>query len=143
MTYEFKVWNQGNDGRTMGIRVKNVAELTPLAQVCTQPDLAGNWTSLANYLAAARIATSTPPPYVRHVLVVWLDARGYPTSRCFAGRTFVVTYTGPIRVTGGFGSQGYCIIDPNGFPLLGPLHRQLIQVEYVSDYGQDVIVVLP
>ena len=69
MTYEFKVWNQGNDGRTMGIRVKNVAELTQLAQVCTQPDLAGNWTGLANYLAAARIATSTPPPYVRHVLV--------------------------------------------------------------------------
>jgi hypothetical protein len=43
MPFEFKVWNQGNDGQTMGIRVKDVTELNRFAAACTQPDLAGRW----------------------------------------------------------------------------------------------------
>lgn len=143
MPFQFKVWNQGNDGQTMGIRVRNVAELRRLAAACTQPDLTGRWGSLGDYLAAANAATAEPAPYARLVQVVWLNTLGYNVLRNFSGRTFVVTYTGPMRTAGGFASQGYCIVDPNGYPVLGPLHRQPIRVEYIADSAQDVLVVLP
>jgi hypothetical protein len=31
MSYKFKVWNQGHDGRTMGIRVEDVDEVARIA----------------------------------------------------------------------------------------------------------------
>lgn len=143
MAFVFNIWNQGNDGQTMGIRVRNFTELRRLATACTQPDLAGRWTSLTDYLEAARSATSEPAPYVRLVQVIWLNPLGYGTARHFPGRTFVVTYTGTMRANGGFASQGYCIVDPQGYPLLGAFHRNPIQVEYIADPSQDLIVVLP
>lgn len=143
MPFEFKVWNQGNDGQTMGIRVKNVFELSRLASACVQPDITGHWASLTDYLSAARRATSEPRPYVRLVQVVWLNTLGYRTQRYFSGRTFVVTYTGPMRTAGGFASQGYCIVDPQGYPQLGRLHRRPVRAEYIADPAQDIIVILP
>jgi hypothetical protein len=143
MPFEFKIWNQGNDGQTMGIRVRNVTELKRLTSACTEPDLSGRWTNLADYLQAARNATSEPPPFVRLVQVIWLSPQGYGAARNFTGRTFVVTYTGPMRAAGGFASQGYCTVDPQGYPLLRNLHRRPIRVEYIADPAQDVLVVLP
>ena len=143
MSFQFKVWNQGNDGETMGIRVNNVTELRRLATACKQPDLAGRWANLTHYLRAAQNATSEPQPYTRLIHVVWLNTLGYGTIRNFPGRTFVVTYTGPMRVSGGFASQGYCIVDAQGYSLLGAHHRRPIKVEYISDPAQDLVVVLP
>ena len=143
MPINFKIWDQGNDGRTMGIRVKDVRELGRLARVCTGPDLGGNWRDLAHFLSAAATARSTNPPYSRLVQVVWLKALGYSSPRVFSGRTFVVTYTGPQRTSGGYASQGYVIVDANGFPNLGRHHRTAISVEYIPGSGLDTLVVLP
>jgi len=143
MAFEFLIWNQGNDGLTMGIRVRNVAELERLAASCIQPDLGGRWTNLADYLQSSNEALTEPEPYVRTVQVVWLNPLGYGSSQVFPGRTFVVTYTGPRRVGGGYASQGYCIVDPQGYPILSPHHQTLIRVEYIAHPSQDIIVVLP
>lgn len=143
MPFQFKVWNQGNDQQTMGIRIRNVAELARFARVCSQPDLAGAWPDLGTYLSAVARATTEPPPYSRLVQVIWLNTRGYGTARNFPGRTLVVTYSGLRRKNGGFASQGYCIVDAQGYPILGPHHQQPIQVEYIADRAQDILIVLP
>jgi hypothetical protein len=144
MAYSFKVWNQGNDGATMGIRVADVDELQRFAPACSQPDLGGAWASLGDYLNAAAAAQGTPPqPYSRIVDVVWLNTIGYGSTQLFPGRTLVVTYTGNERQTGGFASQCYCIVDPAGYPTLSGYHRDSIEVSYVAGIGRDVLVVLP
>ena len=144
MPFEFKIWDQGHDGRTMGIRVADVAALADLPTACSGPDLAGNWSSLTDYLDAANIATGAPPVHFsRLVDVIWLSSIGYGSPRHFPGRTFVVTYTGLERSSGGFASQGYCVIDAQGFPSLSTHDKAPLSVEYVPGIGRDVMVVLP
>lgn len=143
MPFRFKIWDQGNDGRTMGIRVRDVRELARLATVCTQPDLGGNWRDLNHFLTTAAGARRSNAPYSRLIQVVWLNAAGYASPRVLSGRTFVVTYTGPRRTTGGYASQGYSIVDANGFPNLGRHHKARIDVEYIPGSSLDTLVVLP
>jgi len=143
MFNKFKVWDQGNDGSTMGIRVKDVAELNKLSHKVTGMDLAGTYANMAAYLKAAASAKSPPQPYSRLVSVVWLNAMGYSNPIVFPGRTFVVTYSGNIRQSGGFASQGYVIIDPAGFANLGSHHRDPVDVVYISSAGMDTLVVMP
>jgi hypothetical protein len=142
MAFSFKIWDQGNDGQTMAIRVEDTVELQQFASACDQPDSLGTWKDLQDYLQAANSAAGTPPaPYVRIVDVVWLSNVGYATPQYFPGKTLVVTYTGNQRSTGGFASQCYCIVDPQGFPALGQHHKTPIQVEYVTHPTRDAIVV--
>ena len=143
MPHRFKIWNQGNDDLIMGIRVENTKRLAAFAPHCNQPDLAGNWANLTDYLSAAAGARSTPQPYARLVDVVWLNPLGYGTPRYFPGRTLVATYTGPRRPRGGYACQCYCIVDPQGYPALAAHHRTIIQVEYIAHPFHDALVVLP
>jgi len=73
MAYEFKIWNQGNDGRTMGVRVADSAVLSDFARSCREADLGGNYTLLTEYLYEAAGAANPPFPYSRLVDVVWLS----------------------------------------------------------------------
>lgn len=142
--FRFKIWNQGNDGNTMGIRVADVSELDRMRVACTEPSLGGRWSNLDQYLQHAASATTQPDPsYSRIVNVVWLRALGYPSPITFNGRTFVVTYTGNARVSGGFASQGYCITDPHGYPLLAAHHQTDLIVQYIPGSFGDTIVVMP
>lgn len=143
MAHKFKIWDQGNDGRTMGIRVTTTTELRRLAPSVSGPDLGGRWPNLQAYLRAASTATTSPPPYSRLVSVVGLSALGYARPTVFPGRTFVSTYTGNVRQSGGFASQGYVIVDAVGFPNLGRHHLTPIDVEYITCAGMDTLVVLP
>lgn len=144
MSFSFKIWDQGNDGRTMAVRVEDVKELAKFAGACTQPDLAGKYPNLQAYLKAAAKATGPPPaPYTRLVHVVWLNSKGYKSPQFFPGRMLVVTYTGPLKNNGGYASQGYCITDPVGFTALRKHHRKPISVEYIVNPSGDVLVVLP
>ena len=143
MAHRFMIWDQGNDGRTMAIRVKGVHELAQFARSCTQPDIAGKYKCLDEYLEVAARTSTRPLPYTRIVEVVWLNRIGYGEHRFFQGRTLVVTYSGNRRQKGGFASQAYCIVDPNGYPELRSHHRSTILVEYVSHAGRDALVVLP
>jgi hypothetical protein len=143
MHNEFKVWDQGNDGSTMGIRVKDASELNRLSHRVTGIDLAGGYRNLAAYVKAAGTAKKPPQPYSRLVTVVWLNAMGYPNPIVFPGRTFVVTYTGNIRQSGGFAAQGYVIVDPAGFANLGVHHRDPVNVVYITSAGMDTLVVMP
>lgn len=143
MPNKFKIWDQGNDGSTMGIRVKDTTELNRLRSRVTGMDLAGGYPNLTAYLRAAATAARPPQPYSRLVTIVWLNAKGYANPIVFPGRTFVVTYTGNVRQSGGFASQGYVIIDPAGFANLGLHHRDSIDVEYITSGGMDTMVVMP
>lgn len=143
MVRKFKIWDQGNDGSTMGIRVATTTELKRLAPRVTGPDLVGRYSCLSDYLKQAETSSSVPHPYTRIVSVIWLNSLGYATPIIFPGRTFVVTYTGNQRLSGGYASQGYVIVDANGFANLGAHHRKGIEVEYVSSHGMDSIVVMP
>ena len=142
MAHRFKIWDQGNDGNTMAIRVENMHALRRLAQSCTAQDIAGNYGNLQEYIVAASRANTPPLPYPRFVDVVWLNMTGYDEYRYFPHRTLVVTYSGNRRQNGGFASQGYCIIDPNGYPHLAAHHRSPILVEYVANTLRDALVVL-
>ncbi len=144
MGFAFKIWNQGNDGRTMGIRVADVSEVARFASVCTEPDIAGNYANLQEYLDNADIATGTPPmPYRRTVNVVWLNTAGYNQHRYFPGRILEVTYNGRERSTGGYATQAYVIVDPVGYAVLAPHHKSPIQAQYVAHPSHDVVVVMP
>jgi len=48
MLCNFKIWNQGHDGQTMGIRVEDATGLQRLATCCNQPDMAANWLAWRN-----------------------------------------------------------------------------------------------
>jgi len=143
MPNAFKIWDQGNDGSTMGIRVKDTRELNKLKSKVTGVDLSGLYNNLNDYLTRASTANLTPAPYSRLVNVVWLNAKGYANPLVFPARTFVVTYTGNVRQSGGFASQGYVIVDPTGFANLGLHHRDPIEVEYITSAGVDTLVVMP
>ena len=144
MAFDFKIWNQGNDGETMGLRVADVTELTAFAAACNQPDLAGVYQDLSAYLNAANAARGvTPISYSRRIDVVWLNTIGYGTPQLFPGRTLVATYTGNERQAGGFASQCYCIVDPAGYPALAQHHQTPIRVDYITNPSHDVLVVLP
>jgi hypothetical protein len=143
MPNNFKIWDQGNDGSTMGIRVSDTRELNKLRPHVTGTDLSGIYADLADYLRRAAAANLPPTPYSRLVNVVWLNAKGYPSPLVFPARTFVVTYTGNVRQSGGFASQGYVIVDPAGFANLGHHHRDPIEVEYITSAGVDTLVVMP
>ena len=142
MTHRFKIWDQGNDGSTMGIRVARVEALPQFATSCTMPDLSGEYRCLQDYLVRAESAQTPPPPYSRYVDVVWLSHIGYGVSKYFPHRTMVVTYSGNMRQAGGYASQAYCIVDPNGYPELASHHQRLISVEYVAHATRDTLVVL-
>ena len=142
MAYRFKIWDQGNDGSTMGIRVDGMREIRRLARTCTEGDIAGNYSCLQHYLDNASRASTPPQPYSRIVEVVWLNPIGYGKNCLFPGRTLVVTYSGNRRQTGGYACQCYCIVDPNGYPQLRAHHRSPIRVEYVPHATRDALVVL-
>lgn len=143
MPFSFKIWDQANDGQTMAIRVEDVAELQRLSAVCIGEDAAGNWSSLADYLSHSATAATEPIPYVRDVDVLWQDpAIGLP-SNYSQTRRFRVTYTGRARVSGGFASQGYCVLDPVWNAALQPHHQQPITVEWYAGNQRDLLVVGP
>lgn len=144
MAFDFKVWDQANDGQTMAIRVEDVDELRRLADVCTGPDAAYNWDSLGAYLDFAAGATSEPIPYVRHVDVLWrLDPEIVVSAPYSQSRRFRVTYTGRVRTSGGFASQGYCVLDPSWNVALQPHHHRPVRVEWHPGSGRDLVVVVP
>jgi hypothetical protein len=143
MPYRFKIWNQGHDGRTMGIRVEDINELASLATACTQPDSAGAWSNLQDYLDAVNVVVgAAPPPYTRIVDVVWLNPIGYGVPSYFPGRTLVVTYNGNQRATGGYATQCYCIVDPLGYQRLAPHDKNPLNVEYIAHMRNDLIAIV-
>lgn len=144
MPTRFKFWNQGNDGNTMGIKVWNMASLRAFARICTGPSVGGGWANLQHYMTAAAAAGGAPPaPYRRRLNVVWLHRTPWGVHRLFDNRILEVTYSGPPLQSGGFSSQAYVIVDPRGFPVMGPHHRRQISVEYIVGGTRDTLVVLP
>lgn len=125
----------------MAIRVSGVAELDRLSHVLTGPDLYLNWSSLKSYLVAAATAPARLTPFVRDVDVLWeAMSPGTPTPYC-QERRFEVTYTGPVRSSGGFASQGYCYLVPEWAAALRVHHRQSIVVDVYPGGPRDLFVV--
>lgn len=140
--YSFKIWNQGNDGSTMGIRAADVAVVAQLGQQVSRPSGDAVYATLADYLAHLATATAPPLPYRRPVDVLWRTAVGYQTHKYFTDRTLEVTYSGNLRQRGGFAAQCYVIVDSQGYSLLGPLHTVPITVVVVpGTAGRDLLEV--
>ena len=126
--YPFKIWNQGNDGSTMGIRAADVSVVAQLGQQFSRPSSDAVYGTLAGYLAGLATATTPPAPYRRAVDILWRTAVGYQAHRYFTDRVLEVTYSGTLRQQGGFAAQCYVIVDPSGFQALGPHHTVPISV---------------
>lgn len=50
------------------------------------------------------------------------------------------TYSGYVRAGGGFAAKCYVVIDPNGFGVLGPFHRDPVQVAIVTGMGRGLLI---
>ena len=95
--YAFKIWNQGNDGNTMGIRAADISVVSQIGSVLNNPSDDGVYASLGQYLSATGVATSPISPYRRSVDVLWRTAIGYGSHRYFPDRVMEVTRTGNVR----------------------------------------------
>ena len=142
MAYRFLIWNQANDGLTMAIRAADTQSLDELGGICSEADVAGNWSNLQHYLDSASTAADRPIPFVRLVDIVWLNKRPFGKPKFFEARRFRVTYTGNARAGGGYASQGYCILPPECAAQLLPLHQHAVDVEYIPGIERDCLVVL-
>lgn len=141
MSIAFKIHDQGHDDSTIAARVENTSELENLAEYCIESDLAGVYTNLQEYLATANAAPSTPPyPYTRLVDIVWMNQIGYEQYKFFPDRILVVSYSGRMRVSGGYASQCYVVIDPNGFDILSGHVGEILDGVYVSNPKKDVLI---
>jgi hypothetical protein len=141
VSFAFKIWNQANNGTTMGIRVASLAELRRIAASHQAPDANHTYGSISDYLTTAGTATRPPRPYMRPVDVFWDTTLGYGGRRYFDGRTLEVTYSGNQRRSGGFAAQCYVIVDPQGYSILGPFHLVPIRVDVVAGNERDLLVV--
>ena len=139
--FSFKIWNQGNDGNTMGIRAADVSVVSQIGPVLNSPSDDGFYASLSQYLTAVGSANTPPPPYRRPIDVLWRTAIGYGSHRYFPDRILEATYTGNVRQSGGFAAQCYVIVDPQGFPALGLHHTVPITVTVVLGTNRDLLEV--
>lgn len=134
--FDFKIWNQANNGTTMGIRAADVNVVAQLGPQFNRASDDGVYGSLGQYLSAIAVAHTPPDPYRRSVDILWRTAIGYGSHRYFTDRVLEVTYTGNVRQSGGFAAQCYVIVDPNGFQALGPHHTVPITVVVVPGIGR-------
>lgn len=139
--FKFKIWNQANDNHTMAIRLINIQELYRLGSTCTGPDAQGRWHNLQHYLTSSRVSATILPPFDRIVDIHWnRRGLGVPPGTIMTQRNFHVTYTGPLRVRGGFATQGYIILDPAWTTALLPHKMKQVLVDYSSS-STDVLTV--
>lgn len=134
--FAFKIWNQGNDGCTMGIRAADVGVVAKLGPQFNRSSDDGLYRSLDQYHLAIALAQTPPAPYRRSVDIVWRTAIGYGSHRYFTDRVLEVTYTANVRQSGGFAAECYVIVDPNGFHALGSHHTVPTTVVVVPDIGR-------
>lgn len=134
--FNFKIWNQANDGTTMAIRAADVNVVAQIEPHFGRPSDDGSYTALGQYLAQLATATTPPSSYRRSVDVLWRTAVGYHSHRYFTDRILEVTYTGNHRQRGGFAAQCYVIVDPHGFQALGALHTVPITVSVFPGVGR-------
>ncbi len=140
--FDFMIWNQANNGTTMGIRAADVNVVAQLGQQFSRSSDDGLYGSLSQYLSIIAVAQTPPAPYRRSVDILWRTAIGYGSHRYFTDRVLEVTYTGNVRQSGGFAAQCYVIVDPNGFQALGPHHTVPITVVVVpGNGGRDLLEV--
>lgn len=139
--FAFKVWNQGNDGNTMGIRAADVSVVAQLGPAINRPSEDQVYASLSQYLTAVGSGSVAPPPYRRRVDVLWRTAIGYGSHRYFPDRILEATYSGNVRQIGGFAAQCYVLVDPQGFAALGLHHTVPITVTVVPGTIRDLLEV--
>jgi hypothetical protein len=139
--YDFKIWNQANDGNTMAIRAADVSVVALLGPAISRPSDDGVYPTLAHYLAVLGNANTAPPPYRRTIDVLWRTAIGYGAHRYFPRRILEVTYSGNVRQAGGFAAQCYVVVDPQGYASLGGLHLAPIAVDVFPGSNGDLLEV--
>ena len=139
--FAFKIWNQGNDGNTMGIRAADVSVVAHLGQSIARSWEDQLYVPLGQYLAAVDSASVPPSPYRRRVDVLWRTAVGYGGHQYFPDRILEATYSGNVRQSGGFAAQCYVLVDPQGFAALGRHHTVPITVAIVPGSTRDLLEV--
>lgn len=79
--FNFKIWNQANNGTTMGVRAADVNVVAQLGPRCNRASDDGGYRSLDQYLSTIAVAQTPPPPYRRSVDILWRTAIGYGIHR--------------------------------------------------------------
>jgi len=141
MSFRFKVWDQANDGKTIGLRVADIKEIERLGHHLTGAEAFNEWNSLSDFLDCLNQAQTPPERFVRlvDVLVGRSDLTLPKWSLCQI-RKLSFTYTGPVRRAGGFAAQAYVILEPSWTAsLIGHAGLEL-NAEYVIGSDRDLIV---
>lgn len=140
--FEFNFYNQSNDGMTAAIRA-HVDVIRALTRACTGLDASGTGRTLQDYIAEADAATvDKPDPFIRYVDVLWRHPAFAVNPMYSQERVFRVTYSGNIRPTGGVAFQAYCMVHPQWWPQILPLHTVPVQIEYHAGANRDLIIIL-
>ena len=141
MSYSFKIWDQSHDGKTMAVRIFDLDELRRIASSHLGRSDDGVYPSFGSFVSSAGAAASPLSPYRITIDVYWATNFGYGKHRYFAQRVFEATYTGNLRISGGYAVQGYVMIDPDGFSNIGSSHLLPISVDIISGPIRDLLVV--
>jgi hypothetical protein len=137
-----KFYNQSNDGLTAAIRA-DMDVIRTLTTACTGLDGTGTGRTLQDYITEADAATvNRPDPFIRYVDVLWRHPAFAVNPLYSQDRVFRVTYSGNVKPGGGFSFQAYCMVHPQWWPQILPLHTVPVQIEYHTGANRDLIVIL-
>jgi hypothetical protein len=140
--FEFHFYNQSNDGLTAAVRA-HIDVIRTLTTACTGFDSSGTGRTLQDYIAEADTAlVDKPDPFIRYVDVLWRNPVIQVTPMYSQDRIFRVTYSGNIKPGGGVAFQAYCMVHPQWWPQILPLHKVPVQIEYHAGATRDLIVIL-
>lgn len=141
MDIRVKVWDQANDGKTIGLRIADNAEISKLANYLTGSEAFDEWSSLSEFLDHLSQAQIPPERFVRlvDVLVGRSDLTLPKWSLCQT-RKLSFTYSGLARKGGGYASQAYVILEPAWTQSLSSHVGVELQAQYVNGTDRDLII---
>lgn len=126
----------------MAIRVFSMADLRALAPSVTGPSANGIYPDLPTFMNASQAAVARQDPYIRDVVVHWNNPLHFGQAQTFVARRFRVTYSGNVRLMGGFSNEAYISLGTSQYQPLVALHRQAIWVDYQVGPAFDIVTIL-
>jgi hypothetical protein len=141
MSFRFKIWDQANDGKTIGLRASDNSEIQKLGQHLIGADAFNEWESLSGFLQCLSQAESPPERFVRIVdILIARNDLGLPKWSLCQKRKFSFTYSGLVRKGGGFAAQAYVILEPAWTSTLICNVGLEIEAEYILGDDRDLII---
>jgi len=151
MPFKFEIWYQGENkvtpfDKNLGLRITDPKEVARFAEECNQPDVAGKYDDLQDFLnKAPEISKDYTPPYHRVVDVISLSTKLYKDKKTLFGRTLIATMVHDPTVSKQGTVHVYVIIqdpDPGALDPEDLDGDEYVMGEYTASPGRDVLVIL-